>query len=165
MTVHQEENRFSGAAPVIPRGVAFFRLSGPVKTREFAFLALPRFTLLAFSSAIEFCSMSRFSLGRYMLPYARRVVGLLDAAATALRVMPLSDPVRIGSPQEYCETILPRILASFAERQPEVEVSVRCDYCCRRLRRRRRANWTSRWYSPRRRSPPARFWGSSRPSG
>lgn len=51
--IHQEENRFTGAAPVIPRGVAFFRLPGPVKTRDFAFLALPRFTLLAFSSAIE----------------------------------------------------------------------------------------------------------------
>lgn len=37
----------------IPRGVAHFRLPGPVTTRDFAFLALPRFTLLAFSSAIE----------------------------------------------------------------------------------------------------------------
>jgi transcriptional regulator GlxA family with amidase domain len=53
MTIHQEEGRFFAAAPVIPRGVAFFRISGPVKTREFAFLTLPRFTLLAFSSAIE----------------------------------------------------------------------------------------------------------------
>ena len=53
MSLHQEGNRFSTAVPVIPRGVAFVRLEGPVKTREFAFLALPRFTLLAFSSAIE----------------------------------------------------------------------------------------------------------------
>ena len=53
MSIHQEEDRFTGAAPVIPRGVAHVRLSGPVKTRAFAFLALPRFTLLAFSSAIE----------------------------------------------------------------------------------------------------------------
>lgn len=53
MAIHQEGNRFSTATPVIPRGVAFFRLPGPVQTREFAFLALPRFTLLAFSAAIE----------------------------------------------------------------------------------------------------------------
>lgn len=53
MTIDQGGKRFAGAAPVIPRGVAFFRLPGPVKTREFAFLALPHFTLLAFSSAIE----------------------------------------------------------------------------------------------------------------
>ncbi|MFN4203464.1 MAG: GlxA family transcriptional regulator [Tabrizicola sp.] len=38
---------------VIPRGVAHVRLEGPVVTRDFAFLLLPRFTLLAFSSAIE----------------------------------------------------------------------------------------------------------------
>lgn len=53
MTLHLEEARFGGARAVIPRGVAHFRLSGPVTTREFAFLALPRFTLLAFSSAID----------------------------------------------------------------------------------------------------------------
>lgn len=53
MTLHLEEKRFSGARAVIPRGVAHFRLPGPIKIREFAFLALPRFTLLAFSSTIE----------------------------------------------------------------------------------------------------------------
>lgn len=53
MSIHENGNRFSLAAPVIPRGVAFFRLPRPVATRHFAFLALPRFTLLAFSSAIE----------------------------------------------------------------------------------------------------------------
>lgn len=53
MSIHEDGNRFSLAAPVIPRGVAFFRLPSPVRTRHFAFLALPRFTLLAFSSSIE----------------------------------------------------------------------------------------------------------------
>ena len=67
--------------------------------------------------------------GLQLIPYARRVVGLLDAATTALRTMPLAGPVRIGIPQEYCETILPHVLAAFAECHPEVEVSVRCDYC------------------------------------
>lgn len=66
--------------------------------------------------------------GTQLIPYARRVVGLLDAATTALRTMPLTGPVRIGIPQEFCETILPRVLAAFGERHPEVEVSVRCDY-------------------------------------
>lgn len=41
----------SGA--VIPRGVAHVRLEGPVVTRDFAFLVLPRFTFLAFASAID----------------------------------------------------------------------------------------------------------------
>lgn len=44
----------SGDAPaVIPRGVAHVPLKGPVQTRAFAFLTLPRFTLLAFTSAAE----------------------------------------------------------------------------------------------------------------
>jgi AraC family carnitine catabolism transcriptional activator len=53
VTLHIEESRFRSARAVIPRGVAHFPHGEPVKTREFAFLALPRFTLLAFSSAIE----------------------------------------------------------------------------------------------------------------
>ena len=38
---------------VIPVGVAHFPLSVPVETRDYTFLLLPRFTLLAFSSAVE----------------------------------------------------------------------------------------------------------------
>jgi AraC family carnitine catabolism transcriptional activator len=53
MTLHVEDRQFRGARAIIPRGVAHFRLPGPAPTREFAFLALPRFTLLAFSSALE----------------------------------------------------------------------------------------------------------------
>ena len=45
--------------------------------------------------------------GEQLVPYARRVVGLLDEAATALRVKPLVGPVRIGIPDEYSETVLP----------------------------------------------------------
>lgn len=53
MTHHADEQEFRRASALIPRGVAHFRLPGPVVTRDFAFLALPRFTLLAFSSAVE----------------------------------------------------------------------------------------------------------------
>ncbi len=38
---------------VIPIGVAHFPIKGPVVTRDYAFVLLPRFTLLAFSSAVE----------------------------------------------------------------------------------------------------------------
>ena len=38
---------------LIPIGVAHFPVKGPVVTRDYAFLLLPRFTLLAFSSAVE----------------------------------------------------------------------------------------------------------------
>ncbi len=66
--------------------------------------------------------------GEQLLPYARRVTSLLDEAATALREKPLAGPVRIGIPDEYAETILPRALAAFSERHTGVEVTVRCDF-------------------------------------
>lgn len=66
--------------------------------------------------------------GEQLLPYARRVTALLEEAALALRVKPLVGPVRVGIPDEYFGTVLPRALAAFAERHPGVEVSVRCDH-------------------------------------
>lgn len=63
--------------------------------------------------------------GDQLLPYARRVVGLLDETAVAIRTTPLDGPVRIGVPEEWGQTILPRALAAFAERHPAVEVTVR----------------------------------------
>jgi transcriptional regulator GlxA family with amidase domain len=53
MTRPDHDPGFASTSAVIPRGVAHVRLDGPVHTRDFAFLVLPRFTLLAFSSAIE----------------------------------------------------------------------------------------------------------------
>jgi DNA-binding transcriptional LysR family regulator len=66
--------------------------------------------------------------GEQLLPYARRVTALLDEAAIALRDKPLTGPVRVGIPDEYAGTVLPRALQAFAERHPGVEVSVRCDH-------------------------------------
>ncbi len=66
--------------------------------------------------------------GSQLMPYARRVTQLLDEAATALREKPLIGPVRIGIPDEYAETVLPRALAAFSGRHPAVEVTVRCDF-------------------------------------
>lgn len=66
--------------------------------------------------------------GAQLIPYARRVVRLMEEAATALRSRPLDGPVRIGIPQDYSERVLPQVLADFAKRYPAVEVTVRCDY-------------------------------------
>lgn len=71
--------------------------------------------------------------GTQLIPYAQRVVGLLDEAATALRQKPLTGPVRIGIPDEYSETVLPRVLVAFGERHPAVEVTVRCDFSAPQL--------------------------------
>ncbi|SPH16869.1 HTH-type transcriptional regulator YofA [Defluviimonas aquaemixtae] len=66
--------------------------------------------------------------GAQLLPYARRVIRLMDEAASALRSRPLQGPVRLGIPQDYSETVLPDVLNAFRARYPEVEVTVRCDY-------------------------------------
>jgi DNA-binding transcriptional LysR family regulator len=66
--------------------------------------------------------------GEQLLPYARRVVSLLDEAAVALREKPLVGPVRVGIPDEYSGTVLPRVLAAFDERHEGVQVSVRVDH-------------------------------------
>ncbi|MBK8439305.1 MAG: LysR family transcriptional regulator [Rhodobacter sp.] len=66
--------------------------------------------------------------GEQLEPYARRIVGLIDEAAIALREKPLTGPVRVGIPDEYSGTVLPRALAAFDERHEGVQVSVRVDH-------------------------------------
>ncbi len=66
--------------------------------------------------------------GQQRLPYARRVIDLLDEAAATIRTKLLDGPVRIGIPEEYSQTVLPAALAAFAVRHPAVEVTVSCDY-------------------------------------
>ena len=66
--------------------------------------------------------------GEQLVPYARRVVSLLDEAAIALREKPLVGPVRVGIPDEYSGSVLPRALAAFDERHEGVQVSIRCDH-------------------------------------
>ncbi|MCO6392818.1 LysR family transcriptional regulator [Aliihoeflea aestuarii] len=65
--------------------------------------------------------------GQQLLPYARRIVSLIEETGAALRSSPLEGPVRIGIPEEYGPAMLPRMLASFAERHPAVEVTVRSE--------------------------------------
>jgi DNA-binding transcriptional LysR family regulator len=71
--------------------------------------------------------------GKQLLPYAQRVVGLLDEAATTLREKPLSGPVRVGIPDEYVQSILPSVLASFSHRHPDTQVTIRCDFSAPQL--------------------------------
>lgn len=71
--------------------------------------------------------------GDQLLPYARRVVGLLDETGAAMRSRPLDGPVRIGIPEEHSQKILPHALAAFAESHPAVEVTVRSDTSVRQL--------------------------------
>ncbi|MGV1791268.1 LysR family transcriptional regulator [Rhizobium lusitanum] len=71
--------------------------------------------------------------GNQLLPYAQRVIELLNEAAATIRTKPLDGPVRIGIPEEYSQTVLPAALAAFAIRHPAVEVTVSCDYTAHNL--------------------------------
>ncbi|PZM14119.1 LysR family transcriptional regulator [Rhizobium tubonense] len=71
--------------------------------------------------------------GVQLLPYARRIVGLMDETTAAMRRKPLDGLVRIGIPEEYGHTVLPRALAAFAESQPSVDVTVLCGYTAQQM--------------------------------
>jgi DNA-binding transcriptional LysR family regulator len=62
--------------------------------------------------------------GRVFVPYARRVLGLLDeaAAAAAGQERPEAGRVRVAAVTTAGEHLLPRYLASFRARYPEAEV-------------------------------------------
>ena len=71
--------------------------------------------------------------GRRLVPYAHRIVGLIDETTATMRSKPLNGPVRIGIPEEYTQTVLPRALAAFAECHPATEVTVLCGHSAQQI--------------------------------
>lgn len=67
-------------------------------------------------------------LGERLRPAAERIVGLLDETAAELRSDAVRGRVHIGIPDEYARSILPGVIARFAQAHPHVEVSVRCGF-------------------------------------
>ncbi|KQV35121.1 MULTISPECIES: LysR family transcriptional regulator [unclassified Rhizobium] len=63
--------------------------------------------------------------GARLLDNARRIIALLDDTAATLRAPLLDGAVRIGIPEEYVSSELPRALGAFAAIHPGVEVTVR----------------------------------------
>lgn len=66
------------------------------------------------------------SPGEKLVRDARRILSLLEEAAVSLQSDPLDGFVRIGIPEEYGGTILPRVLSRFSKKHQQVEVTVRC---------------------------------------
>ncbi|MGF1611944.1 MAG: LysR substrate-binding domain-containing protein [Kiloniellales bacterium] len=64
--------------------------------------------------------------GEALLGDARRVLQLLDQAARSLRTEAPEGPLRVGIPEEYGASLLPRVLARFAAAHPAVEVTLHC---------------------------------------
>lgn len=62
--------------------------------------------------------------GDHLLGNARRVVSLLDETAASMRVPQLSGKVRIGGPEEYGHSVLPKALGAFDKLHPRVEITV-----------------------------------------
>ncbi|MDX1422674.1 MAG: LysR substrate-binding domain-containing protein [Kiloniellales bacterium] len=65
--------------------------------------------------------------GEDLLIRARPILRQLDRAAENLRGGPVEGAVRVGVPEEYGASLLPGVLARFAERHPGVQVTVRCE--------------------------------------
>ncbi|MDO9414761.1 LysR substrate-binding domain-containing protein [Pararhizobium sp.] len=63
--------------------------------------------------------------GGQLLGNARRVVALLDETAASMRMPQLSGTVRIGLPEEYLHSVLPRALGAFDKMHPDVEITVK----------------------------------------
>jgi len=66
------------------------------------------------------------SPGERLVKDSKRIISLLDQAALSLHANPLDGFVRIGIPEEYGGTVLPRVLSRFSKMHPKVEVTVRC---------------------------------------
>jgi DNA-binding transcriptional LysR family regulator len=66
--------------------------------------------------------------GSDLLINARRIVSLLDETAASMAAPALDGKVRIGIPEEYGASVLPRALSAFDKVHPHVEIMVR--YAC-----------------------------------
>ena len=65
--------------------------------------------------------------GRTLLPFARRMLDLNDAALSAFSGAPLKGVVRFGAPEDFATTYLPGVLSRFAATYPDVALEVTCD--------------------------------------
>jgi len=66
--------------------------------------------------------------GERLLAYARRILDLNDEAVGVVRDVEMEGRVRLGLPQDFAETWLPRALGLFAKTHPKVRVDVRTEH-------------------------------------
>ncbi len=62
--------------------------------------------------------------GETLQRYAEKILALMDEAMTSLCGPPLNGTVRVGLPEDFASTRLTTALASFAQRNPEVELVI-----------------------------------------
>lgn len=78
--------------------------------------------------AREARGVSLTDAGERLLQSAEPIVRQLDRVAADFARAPVTGAVRVGIPDEYGATVLPDLLAAFAQRHPQVQVSVRCGF-------------------------------------
>jgi DNA-binding transcriptional LysR family regulator len=64
--------------------------------------------------------------GRELVDYGRRILQLNAEAMSHLQGPQIDGAVRLGTPDDYAERILPQVLTRFARTHPRVEVTVNC---------------------------------------
>lgn len=72
-------------------------------------------------------NMTLTDRARSMVAYARRVLEAHEDMAEALNRRRTTQEIRLGSPEDYVEALLPKALDRFSSLCPEVEVNVFCD--------------------------------------
>ncbi|MGI9481823.1 MAG: LysR substrate-binding domain-containing protein, partial [Hyphomicrobiales bacterium] len=64
--------------------------------------------------------------GEHLLDYARRIVRISDEAVATFTEPECCGAVKLGTPDDYAERLLPEILSRFARTHPMVQVDVEC---------------------------------------
>lgn len=71
--------------------------------------------------------LSRFTPdGDRLIEYARRIVTINDEAVSTFMKPELTGTIRLGTPDDYADRLLPEILARFSRTHPLVTVDVEC---------------------------------------
>ena len=65
--------------------------------------------------------------GEVLLSFARRMLDINDSAVTRLAKSLVSGQVRLGIPNDFEVSFLPRLLSQFGQVHPEVSLEVNCD--------------------------------------
>lgn len=65
--------------------------------------------------------------GQVLAAYARRILSLTDEAVTTVRNARFRSTIKLGTTVSLAQSVLPRVLPRFCEREPEVQIHIACD--------------------------------------
>lgn len=65
--------------------------------------------------------------GEIFLGYAKRIIDLQWEAYSKLREPDIEGKIRLGTPEDFATYYLPKILSTFKQQHPQIQLSVECD--------------------------------------